>query len=95
LRLKSVVQVLKEKLTSMELRMHKQGAGQSEETKKQGRGLFGVRRALGLGGGASKGEVSAQKKANAVDDAVTGAAEDDDVIAGDDDAGTNGDGRQV
>jgi hypothetical protein len=94
LRLKSVVQVLKEKLTSMELRMHKQGAGQSEE-KKQGRGLFGMRRALGLGGGASKGEVSAQKKANAVDDSVAGTAEDDDVMAGDGDAGTNGDGRQV
>lgn len=90
LRLKSVVQVLKEKLTSMELKLHKQGGGQSEE-KKQGRSLFGMRRALGLSGG-SKGEVSAQKNASLVDDTVTGEV---DVSAGDGEAGGDGDRRQV
>ena len=86
------MQVLKEKLTSMELKLHKQGGGQSEE-KKQGRSLFGMRRALGLSGG-SKGEVSAQKNASVVDDAVTGTGEVD-VSAGDGEAGGDGDRRQV
>ena len=84
------MQVLKEKLTSMELKLHKQGGGQSEE-KKQGRSLFGMRRALGLSGG-SKGEVSAQKNASVVDDTVTCEV---DVSAGDGEAGGDGDRRQV